>query len=68
MGGQAAGSAPAGGRVKVRYVEKMFYSDLTPGRICDGEICKENARIVGLVKDHGEEYGYPLSAFEIVGE
>ena len=68
MGGQAAGSAPAGGRVKVRYVEIIFYADLTPGKIYDGEICKENERIVGLVNDHGEEYGYPLSAFEIVGE
>lgn len=57
-----------GRRVKVRYVEKTFYADLTPGKIYDGEICKENERIVGLVNDHGEEYGYPLSAFEIVGE
>ena len=55
-------------RVKVRYVERVFRSNLKPGKIYDAEICKENERIVFFVDENGEEYGYPLSEFEIVEE
>ena len=51
------------GMIKARYLGRVFRPNLEPGKIYDAGICKDNGRIVFLVDENGEGYGYPLPEF-----
>lgn len=54
------------GTIKVRYVADGHRMGLKRGQIYDAMICKDNEQILIITDAYGDEYGYPVSEFEIV--
>lgn len=60
--------AEANETIQVRYVAKIHRANLKYGEIYEATICRDNKQIIVITDAHGDEYGYPVSEFELVGE
>ena len=55
-----------GEMLKVRYVAQGRRAGLTQGKTYDAVISRDNEQIIIITDEFGDEYGYPISEFEII--